>query len=162
MRKTTLICLAFLAFCAYAIGQKQERGKASYYSSSLRGRRMSNGEVYHKDSLTCAHLTHPFGTMLRVVNPKNGKEVIVKVTDRGPHVKGRIIDLSWGAAKELGILQAGVAVVEVSVYHRNQVPFRPEAPDSIEIPELDLDFVRDTVFSAPIWQQQEGQVDQQP
>ncbi len=74
---------------------------------------MSNGVPYHRDSLTCAHRTLPFGTMLEVKNPKNNRTVVVKVTDRGPHIRSRIIDLSYAAAKELGIVGQGTAQVEI-------------------------------------------------
>ena len=85
-----------------ALAQTQS-GKASFYSKSFSGRKTASGERLHHDSLTCAHRTYPFGTLLIVTNPANGNKVIVKVTDRGPYVKGRIIDLSVRAAKELGI-----------------------------------------------------------
>ncbi|MFA6701074.1 MAG: septal ring lytic transglycosylase RlpA family protein [Dysgonamonadaceae bacterium] len=91
----------------------QESGKASFYSHKLHGRKTSSGIPYHKDSLTCAHRTLPFGTFLQVKNPKNNKTVVVKVTDRGPSSKSRIIDLSYAAAKEIGIDQQGVGTVEI-------------------------------------------------
>ena len=85
----------------------------------------------------CAHKSHPFGTLLLVKNPANGKEVVVKVIDRGPHVRGRIIDLSYEAARRLGIITAGVAVVEVSVYEPDlQIPMRPK---ETSLPELELE-----------------------
>jgi rare lipoprotein A len=89
------------------------KGKATFYSKRATGSRTANGERLHHDSLTCAHRTFPFNTMLRVKNPANGREVVVRVTDRGPFIRGRIIDLSWRAAKELGIIAQGVAMVEV-------------------------------------------------
>lgn len=90
-------------------------GKASYYSNSLHGRRMSSGKIYHRDSLTCAHKTLPFGTKLKVTNPANGKEVIVEVADRGPYSHNRIIDLSYAAARELGIIAHGVKYVKIEI-----------------------------------------------
>ena len=98
-----------------AIGQTQ-KGIASYYGKRASGRLTSSGERLHHDSLTCAHRTHPFGTWLKVVNPRNGQQVVVKVNDRGPFGPGRIIDLSWSAARQLGILRRGIANVEVTVY----------------------------------------------
>ena len=80
----------------------QERGKASYYSNSLQGRRMSSGLKYHRDSMFCAHKRYDLGQMLQVTNLSNGKSVVVKVADRGPHTRGRIIDLSYAAAKQIG------------------------------------------------------------
>ena len=95
---------------------KVEKGIASYYGKRATGRLTSSGERLHHDSLTCAHRTHPFGTWLKVVNPRNGQQVVVKVTDRGPFGRGRIVDLSWSAARQLGILRRGIANVEVTVY----------------------------------------------
>jgi rare lipoprotein A len=103
----------------------QESGYASFYSKGLHGRRTTNGERYHSDSLTCAHKTYPFGTMLLVVNPKNNHYVVVKVTDRGPHTRNRMIDLSYKAASELGIVSAGVAKVEVSVFNADSYKLYP-------------------------------------
>ena len=101
--------LAIFAVCANA----QEKGKATYYSHRLHGARMSDGSRYHRDSMTCAHKTYPLGTTLKVKNLVNDKEVYVKVTDRGPFGHRRIIDLSYAAAKELGIVRSGVGNVEV-------------------------------------------------
>ncbi|HBG41178.1 MAG TPA: hypothetical protein DDW85_07165 [Porphyromonadaceae bacterium] len=110
-----LICtLAILA---------QDSGKASFYASRFHGRRTSSGEPYHKDSLTCAHRTLPFGTLLEVTNPRNKKTVVVKVTDRGPIHRSRIIDLSFAAAKELDIVGQGVATVELKPWR-----FKPVLP----------------------------------
>ncbi|MBQ7471229.1 MAG: septal ring lytic transglycosylase RlpA family protein [Prevotella sp.] len=103
--------------------QAPQTGKATFYSKRSTGARTASGERLHHDSLTCAHRTYPFGTMLRVSNPANGKEVIVRVTDRGPFVRGRIIDLSWRAAYELGIIAQGVAMVEIE--KADEIPFRP-------------------------------------
>ncbi len=113
-----------------------QKGKASYYSKKATGARTASGARLHHDSLTCAHRSLPFGTMLKVKNLANGKEVIVKVTDRGPYRKGRIIDLSWGAAKELGMLAAGIQAVEVQIYHPGKaIPFKPM---DYELPEMDF------------------------
>ncbi len=94
----------------------QQKGKATYYSRKAHGARTSSGIRLNNDSLYCAHRTHPYGTLLRVRNLKNGKEVIVKVIDRGPFTKGRIIDLTTAAAKALDMISAGVVPVEVTVY----------------------------------------------
>ncbi len=115
-----------------------QRGKATYYSRRATGARTASGERLHHDSLTCAHRTYPFGTLLKVTNPSNGKEVIVRVTDRGPFVRGRIIDLSWGAAKQLGILAQGVATVKVELYKEVRgIPYRPE--ETLHLPEMDFE-----------------------
>ena len=112
--------------------QALQRGKASYYSKGFTGRRTASGERLHPDSLTCAHRSYPFGTMLRVYNPANGRSVVVRVTDRGPFIRGRIIDLSWRAAKELDIIGSGVAMVIVQKTDVFVVPFLPQ--DSVQIP----------------------------
>ncbi|MCR4602292.1 MAG: septal ring lytic transglycosylase RlpA family protein [Prevotella sp.] len=96
--------------------QQVQKGIASYYGKRATGRLTSSGERLHHDSLTCAHRTHPFGTMLKVTNPANDSVVVVKVNDRGPFGRGRIIDLSWCAARQLGILRQGIAPVEVEVF----------------------------------------------
>ncbi len=127
----------------------QQRGKATFYTRKWDGRKTASGERLYNDSLVCAHKSHKFGTLLKVVNPANGKEVVVKVIDRGPYVKGRIIDLSIRAARELGILSQGVAMVEVSVYHKPvEVPYKPE---DIELPEIDLESTKGETI-VPQWQ----------
>ena len=103
--KILSLLIAFLFLPVMSGAQDVQEGKASFYSMKFTGRRTANGERLHHDSLTCAHRTYPFGTQLKVTNPANGKSVIVRVTDRGPYVKGRIIDLSVKAAKELGIFK---------------------------------------------------------
>ena len=106
---TILICLIF---CSFA--QSQQLVKATYYSNKLHGRHTSDGGRYHTDSLTCAHRTYPFGTILKVRNPMNDREVIVKVTDRGPFQRRLTIDLAYCAAKELDIVRFGIAKVEIT------------------------------------------------
>ena len=90
-----------------------ETGDATYYSARTHGRMMASGERYDKNGLFCAHKKLPFGTKIRVVNKKNGKEVIVVVKDRGPFAKGRVIDLSNKAAEAIDMLRAGVVPVEL-------------------------------------------------
>lgn len=106
---TVFFLLIFTTF-TYA----QQHGKASYYSHKLKGHHTSDGGKYHPDSLTCAHRSYPLGTILKVRNPKNDHEVIVKVTDRGPHQRRLIIDLSYSAASVLDIVRAGIAQVEIT------------------------------------------------
>ena len=140
--KRTFLTLAVAIVVATASSQIQH-GKASFYSKRATGARTSSGERLHHDSLTCAHRTHPFGTLLKVTNERNGREVIVRVTARGPHTRGRIIDLSHAAAEELGILNQGVAVVMVELVRKTKVPFNAE-PESI--PEFDFEI---TEYSLP-------------
>ena len=128
--------------------QGVQTGKASYYAKKFSGRKTASGERLHHDSLTCAHRTYPFGTQLKVTNPANGKTVIVRVTDRGPYVKGRIIDLSVRAARELGIIAQGIAPVIVERYNPSIIPFKPE--DIIDVPELELS-TNEGPITKPIW-----------
>lgn len=116
------------------------RGKASYYSKRATGSRAANGERIHHDSLTCAHRSYPFGTLLKVKNLSNGREVVVRVTDRGPYGRGRIIDLSYGAAKELGMLADGIAMVEVRKVGTITPPYKVE-DDEMEtgLPDFEFD-----------------------
>ncbi len=90
-------------------------GKASYYADRYHGRTTANGEKLDNNALTAAHPSLPFGTMVRVTNPKNGKSVDVRITDRGPYSKSRLIDLTKAAAKAIGMIRAGVARVEVEI-----------------------------------------------
>jgi rare lipoprotein A len=101
-----------MALCCSAFAQKQE-GHATYYSHRLTGRKMASGIRYHKDSLFCAHRTYPFGTLLKVTHLEDGKSVIVKVTDRGPFSKHCVVDVSYEAARRLGIIHKGRAMVSV-------------------------------------------------
>lgn len=88
-------------------------GQASYYASKFHGRPTANGEKFDNGRLTAAHRTLPFGTKVRVTNLENGRSVVVRVNDRGPFVKGRIIDLSQAAAKRIDMVRAGVVRVKV-------------------------------------------------
>ena len=110
----------------------------------------------HHDSLTCAHRTYPFGTLLKVTNLNNGKTVVVRVTDRGPFAKGRIIDLSYAAAKQLDMLFAGVATVTVERYNRG-VPYDDEP--AIELPELDLEMATQGYSMVDDWRGRDNMVD---
>jgi len=99
---------------------------------------MSNGERYDRNAFTCAHRTLPFGTRLKITNPRNGKSVIVRVTDRGPFVRGRVVDLSYAAARELGTLASGVAYVKVELVRKEtEIPFPSESNVTLEIPEIE-------------------------
>jgi len=131
--------------------QNLQKGKASFYAKSFNGRKTASGERLHSDSLTCAHRTYPFGTKLKVYNPANGRSIIVRVTDRGPFVRGRIIDLSWRAAKELDIISKGVAMVVVQKYNPIVVPFLPEG--EIDIPDLELETNEGSEGMTPFWQE---------
>ena len=92
-----------------------EEGSASYYADSLSGNPTASGEPYDKDALTAAHRTLAFDTMVRITNLDNGKTVVVRINDRGPHTKNRIIDVSGAAAKQLGLIDSGTAKVRLEV-----------------------------------------------
>ena len=89
-------------------------GKASWYGPRFHGRRTANGERFDMNELTAAHRTLPFGTFVRVRNIANGREVVVRINDRGPWIKSRIIDLSRAAAASLDLLQVGEGQVILS------------------------------------------------
>lgn len=146
----TLIGLCLL-ICLFGTAQEHLTGNASYYSDKLHGRRMSNGEPYHKDSMTCAHMKFPLGTFLKVRNPINDRTVIVRVTDRGPHSKRFVIDLSRAAAAKLGIIARGFSMVEITPYHPGVVPYLLEEDSIPEIPELDLDYSPAATYPVPAW-----------
>ena len=90
-----------------------ERGRASWYGGRFHGRRTASGERFDKNALTAAHKTLPFGTRVRVRSLRNGREVVVRINDRGPFTKGRVIDLSQAAMKALGLRARGVIRVEL-------------------------------------------------
>ncbi len=90
-------------------------GIASWYGGRFHGRRTANGEIYDMNALTAAHRTLPFGTIVEVTNLGNGRKVRLRINDRGPFIKGRIIDVSRRAAKELGFLIDGTAPVRLRI-----------------------------------------------
>jgi rare lipoprotein A len=149
VKKLCAIACCVLCFLPLSVthGQRQT-GIASFYSRRWTGARTANGERLHHDSLTCAHRTHSFGTYLKVTCPSNGRSIIVRVNDRGPFVRGRIIDLSWGAARELGIISQGLATVTVepiappsyvvlpmdSLYNKVEIPSILDELEHSELP----------------------------
>lgn len=119
----TLVCFLVttsLSSCATLTpeyGQRgyTEQGKASYYGKKFHGRKMANGKPFDRNKLTAAHRSLPFGTKVKVYNLQSNRTVKVVITDRGPFVKGRVIDLSEAAAKKIGSVDAGVIPVKVKV-----------------------------------------------
>src|SRR5437764_3094597 len=93
----------------------EDRGVASWYGESFHGRQAANGELFNMEALTAAHRTLPLGSVVRVVNLANGKHIHVRITDRGPYVRKRIIDLSRAAAVRLGMMKRGVSIVRVQL-----------------------------------------------
>ena len=124
MRFFLMMVVIVMAFVSCSSGKKVLGGKskgktmtgmASYYANKFNGRKTASGERYRSKKLTAAHRTLPFGTMVKVTNLKNGKSVVVKINDRGPYAKGRIIDLSGAAAKQIAMVSDGVVKVRVEL-----------------------------------------------
>ena len=118
----------------------EQTGTASWYGKKFHGRKTSTGEIYNMYAKTAAHKTLPFGTTVSVKNLENGKETLVRVNDRGPFVKGRVIDLSYKGAEDIGILEKGTAYVKIKalgkekkVVDGGRVTVRYEQPASYEI-----------------------------
>lgn len=126
--KMLILSLCFVAFClnSYAqttldsIPRQPQVGIATYYSTKLHGNRTSSGERYDKNKLTAAHRSLPLGTYLRVICTDTGEVVYVKVNDRGPRSKNLLLDLSWAAAKKLGMLRKGRAEVYIEVISKEE------------------------------------------
>lgn len=95
-----------------------QAGTASYYGEKWNGRRTSNGEVFNTNLLTAAHRSLPFGTIVRVTNQSNGKSVIVRINDRGPFKKGRVIDLSKAAFESIESINRGLTRVKLEIIRR--------------------------------------------
>ena len=96
-----------------ATSASMQKGTASWYGPGFHGRRTASGERFNSGAMTAAHRSLPFGTKLRVVNEKNGRSVVVRVNDRGPFARNRIIDLAKGPAQELGLTSTGTAYVSL-------------------------------------------------
>lgn len=99
-----------------------EEGMASWYGKRFHGRKTANGERFNMNALTAAHRTLPFGTMVKVTNLGNKKTVTVRINDRGPWVKNRIIDLSYAAAKQIGMIEKGCVKVRIETVSKNKAP----------------------------------------
>ena len=97
-------------------------GAASWYGPTFQGRTTANGELYDMTAFTAAHMTLPFGAMVRLINTRNGKSTVVRINDRGPFVEGREIDVSYQAAEKLGLVSRGVSKLRIELL---EVPKRP-------------------------------------
>lgn len=115
MKKILLFLLSVSVILAAASCSRKivQTGKASYYADKYNGRRTANGEIFRQRKKTAASKTIPFGTIVKVKNLSNNKTVKVRINDRGPFVKGRIIDLSKKAARKIDMIQAGVQPVKI-------------------------------------------------
>ena len=134
------------------MAQPRQTGMASFYAKRATGSRTASGERLHHDSMTCAHRTHPFGTLLKVTNLDNNKQVVVRVNDRGPFVRSRIIDLSWAAANEIGMIGKGIAKVNVELADGITIPLRPHT-ETIVFPKIEIDSIELSSSMKPIWQE---------
>lgn len=133
MKVFNLVLFFVLSLVSIVGSAKTITGVTSYYHPSLHGGLTANGERYNKREFTAAHRNLPFGTKLKVTDPETKRSVIVKVNDRGPFVKGRVLDLSDAAARSLGIKKKGIACVQITVIKR---PDRNEnKPDYADKPK---------------------------
>jgi rare lipoprotein A len=120
-RYTLLILLVIsISSCTFAKNKSIQIGKGSWYGKKFQGKPTASGEPFNMYALTAAHKTLPFNTMIKVTNLKNNRSVIVRVNDRGPYSGGRIIDLSYLAAKKLGYVKKGVAKLKIKVLYRQK------------------------------------------
>jgi len=110
-----LILSFFLPLSSSSFENYIQYGNASWYGRQFHGRKTASGERFNKQSFTGAHKQLPFGTIVRVTNLRNGKDVYVRINDRGPYVSGRIVDISRAAAEAIGFRKRGVARVRVEV-----------------------------------------------
>jgi rare lipoprotein A len=109
------LALAAVSITPEIAAAKTQSGKASWYGSSLQGRKTASGERFNMNTYSAAHRTYAFGTKLCVENLRNGRGVTVRVNDRGPFVRGRVVDVSRKAAQSLGMIRSGTVSVRVSV-----------------------------------------------
>jgi rare lipoprotein A len=117
-----------LFFSVGLIAQQEEVGIASYYSDKFHGKPTASGELYNKNDMTGAHKTLPFGSIVKVTRMDNGKSVRVKITDRGPFISGRIVEISRAAAEKIGLVKAGVAEVRLDIVKELAEPSVTTAP----------------------------------
>ncbi len=133
MKNLLKIFILNLLFTTSLLAQNEEFGLASYYSDLFHGKPTASGELYDKTKLSCAHKTYPFGTMLKVTRLDNNKSVQVKVTDRGPFISGRVVEISKAAAEQIGLVQDGSTRVKVEL-SKQESAAEPvvEAPKVVE------------------------------
>jgi rare lipoprotein A len=121
MRKAGICLVLWLSWALQPLCAQQTealftaQGKASYYANKFEGRPTANGEKFTNAELTAAHPSLAFNTLVKVTNTTNGKSVVVRINDRGPHTKARVLDMSRAAAKELDMIQSGIATVKIEI-----------------------------------------------
>ena len=122
MKKQIASIFILLFFTLQLLAAQTEYGVASYYGTQFHGRPTASGEKYNQFALTAAHKTLPLGTVVKVTNAQNKKSVYVKINDRGPFIKGRVIDLSTKAAEILGYKNKGTAYVKIEIVNEDKAP----------------------------------------
>lgn len=139
--RVRLLLVALLIFVVYGCAttapqpkiEEVLEGIASWYGEEFAGKTTANGEIFDPMQLTAAHRTLPFGTVLDVMNPKTNQSVRVRINDRGPYVGNRVLDLSYAAAKEIGLVDPGSGTVEMKVVQIGKGEREPPAPYVVEI-----------------------------
>ncbi|HOJ02363.1 MAG TPA: septal ring lytic transglycosylase RlpA family protein [Bacteroidota bacterium] len=148
------LLLLGLWICGSGIAHAQpgftQTGIASYYGKDFHGRKTSNGEVYNMYALTAAHKTIPLNSLVRVTNLTNNLSVVVRINDHGPHKKGRIIDLSRGAAEKIGMIRSGTAKVRLEVIEEDPRPDFAKEKGNTEFYRLDIQSETMTGFAIQI------------
>ncbi|KPP96154.1 MAG: lytic transglycosylase RlpA [Bacteroidetes bacterium HLUCCA01] len=124
-----LFGLMLLTGCAASRGSVIDSGMASWYGPGFHGKTTANGETYDQNAMTAAHRTLPFNTVVRVINVENGKAVTVRINDRGPYVDNRVIDLSYAAAREIDMVDAGLARVRLQLVRSETPVSRRQGPE---------------------------------
>lgn len=112
--KLLIVPMLLIVLCVSCAKPMMEQGMASYYADKFNGRKTASGDVFRNRKKTAAHKTLPFGTKVKVTHLKTGRSVKVRINDRGPFVKGRIIDLSKKSARKIGMLRDGISEVQLS------------------------------------------------
>jgi rare lipoprotein A len=118
-----------------AVANEMLSGVASWYGEEFAGRTTANGEIFDPLLLTAAHRTLPFGTIVDVTNPKTNQTVRVRVNDRGPYIGNRVIDLSYAAAQQIGLIDPGIGEVQIHVIEVGRGDREPPAPFSVTVAE---------------------------
>ncbi len=152
--------MAFAALSVFAVGPAaaQSIGHASFYGKELAGRKTASGEKFNPGGLTAAHRSLPFGTQLKLTNISNGRSVVVRINDRGPFVRGRVLDVSLGAAQALGFSARGTAQLRMealgAMRAKMEAPAAPRTPLDAATPAS----ISSPAASEPVQDQADGTI----
>ena len=136
-----LLLLSLLVFtCSIYSQENIIKGQVSYYANKFHGRKTASGKRFDNTKLTCAHKTLPFGTFLKIINPMDGRFVIVEVIDRGPYIKKRVVDLSRSAFSKIGSLEKGILNVEIEKIDSKKMKNLVYEPMNKKYEQNNLDF----------------------